>query len=96
MFDLPTLSEKEVKNANKFRKFLIKNGFIMMTFSVYCKLAINKSISESIKKLVQENVPPSGKIQLLEITERQYTQIEYLLGDPQTLVIDDVDRYTEI
>ncbi|MEZ3470710.1 MAG: CRISPR-associated endonuclease Cas2 [Schaedlerella sp.] len=30
----------------KFRKYLIKNGFIMMQESVYCKLALNATVSE--------------------------------------------------
>ena len=34
-FDLPTISVEDRKEYTKFRKFLIKNGFLMMQESVY-------------------------------------------------------------
>ena len=40
-FDLPTETSKDRKIYSKFRKFLIKEGFIMMQESVYSKLALN-------------------------------------------------------
>ena len=40
MFDLPTETSLQRKNYRKFRKTLIKNGFIMMQESVYVKSAL--------------------------------------------------------
>ena len=40
MFDLPTETSIQRRNYRKFRKSLIKNGFIMMQESVYIKLAM--------------------------------------------------------
>ena len=40
-FDLPTLTAGNRREYAKFRKYLIKNGFIMLQESVYCKLALN-------------------------------------------------------
>ena len=37
MFDLPTETSEERRDYRKFRKNLIKNGFIMMQESVYVK-----------------------------------------------------------
>ena len=34
-FDLPTETALDRKNYTKFRKFLIKDGFIMLQYSVY-------------------------------------------------------------
>lgn len=96
MFDLPSVSSKEIKAAQRWHKFLIRTGFIMMTESVYSRLAINKSISTSIKRLVNENLPPRGNIQLLEITEKQYASMEYLLGDIKTNVVNTTERYVEL
>lgn len=36
-FDLPVITTENRRNYARFRKFLIKNGFIMMQESVYCK-----------------------------------------------------------
>ncbi len=96
MFDLPSVSNKEIKMANKWRKFLIQSGFIMMTESVYSRLVMNKSISSSVKKLIKENLPPKGDVQLLEITERQFSSIDYYLGKSKNKVIDSNLRYVEL
>ena len=36
-FDLPSVTYADQKEYNKFHKFLIKNGYIMMQESVYTK-----------------------------------------------------------
>ena len=41
-FDLPTLTSENRREYTKFRKFLIKNGFLMMQESVYTKMALNQ------------------------------------------------------
>ena len=40
-FDLPMTTKKERKIYANFRKYLIKNGYMMMQFSVYCKIYRN-------------------------------------------------------
>ena len=60
LFDLPTLTAEDRKNYRKFRKALIKNGFIMLQESVYCKLITSPSVANSIKKLLNDNKPPVG------------------------------------
>ena len=37
-FDLPTESEADRREYRKFRRMLVKNGFIMMQESVYCRI----------------------------------------------------------
>ena len=41
-FDLPMTTKEEVKIYTRFRKYLIKNGYMMMQFSVYCKIFPNR------------------------------------------------------
>lgn len=96
MFDLPSTTKKELKAYRKWHKFLVRNGFVMMTESVYSRLLLNKSISESERNLVKHNLPSQGVVQLLEITERQFSTIEYCLGEPQNRIIDTIDRYVEL
>ena len=47
-FDLPTETPDDKREYRNFRKFLIKKGFLMMQESVYCKLALNATVAESI------------------------------------------------
>ena len=47
-FDLPVATIKDRREYSRFRRFLIKNGFIMLQESVYCKLAQNQTVADSI------------------------------------------------
>lgn len=95
-FDLPMLTDKDRRAYNHFHKFLLKNGFIMMQKSVYTKLVINNVTSAAVKERVRNNLPPDGVVELLEITENQFSKIEYLVGEEQQLVIDSLDRLVEL
>ncbi len=78
-FDLPTETATDRRVYSKFRKFLIKEGFIMMQESVYVKLVLNTSITNSVKEKVNKNKPPKGIIQMLVITEKQFNSMEYII-----------------
>ena len=91
-FDLPTETAEDKKEYRSFRKFLIKKGFLMMQESVYCKLALNATVSESIVKSVKGNRPSDGIVQLLVVTEKQFNKMEYIVGNAQNSVIDSDDR----
>lgn len=95
-FDLPTTTHKNIVEYGRFRKFLIKNGFIMLQESIYSKLVINRSSLDLVKKKIRDNLPSSGNIQLLEITEKQYASIEYLKGEAQKTIINSEDRVVEL
>lgn len=95
-FDLPVETSKNRRDYQVFRKFLIKNGFIMMQKSVYSKLVTNNVVSQAVKDKINKNLPPDGIVELLEVTENQFSRIEYLVGSKQTLVVDSMDRLIEI
>ena len=95
-FDLPMVTDRDRLEYNKFHKFLIKNGFIMMQKSVYTKLVINNVTSAAMRNIVYKNLPPDGVVELLEITENQFSRIEYLVGESQSTVIDSCDRLVEL
>jgi CRISPR-associated protein Cas2 len=42
-FDLPVVTGEQRRAYVKFRKFLVKNGFLMLQESVYCKLALTSN-----------------------------------------------------
>lgn len=95
-FDLPMQTDRERRAYNTFHKFLLRNGFIMMQKSVYTKLVINNVTSAAVKERVRLNVPSEGIVEMLEITENQFSKIEYVLGEEQQLTIDTTDRLVEI
>ena len=91
-FDLPNIYSKDKKNYLKFRKYLINEGFIMMQESVYSKLILNKQQSILLLDRLRKNAPKKGLIQVLTITERQYSQIEYIIGSNESKIIDTEDK----
>ncbi len=95
-FDLPMETDKNRLEYTRFRKYLIKNGFIMMQKSVYTKLVMNNVTSLAIKENIAMNLPSEGIVELLEITENQFSRIEYLVGKKQGGYLDSCDRIVEI
>ena len=91
-FDLPVLTEKNRRDYYEFRKFLLKSGFLMMQESVYCKLAQNGVVSDSIVENIRKNKPPEGLVQVLRITEKQFGKMEYVVGEKKSEVIDSDER----
>lgn len=88
-FDLPTLTVNDRTNYRKFRNFLIKNGFMMMQESVYSKIAKNMSSAEAIARKLRQNTPPDGLVQMIIITEKQYSKMEILIGEANKEYITD-------
>ena len=91
-FDLPNIYLKDKKNYLKFRKFLLNEGFIMMQESVYSKVVLNTQQSSLLLDRLRKNSPKKGIIQVLTITERQYSQIEYIIGKNDSKIINTEDR----
>lgn len=92
MFDLPVVTSAGRKEYTRFRKFLLKAGFLMMQESVYCKLAPNATAADTIIENIKKNRPDSGLVQVLRITEKQYARMECLVGKPATGVLDTDER----
>lgn len=79
-FDLPVKTKKERRKATRFRNFLIKDGFYMIQFSVYARVCNGNDMVELHKQRLKMNVPDEGSIRVLVITEKQYENVEILLG----------------
>lgn len=91
-FDLPTLTTKDRREYRRFRHFLINEGFVMMQESIYSKIALNNTTAGLIKNKVRKNKVKGGLIQLMVVTEKQYSGIEYVAGENATKVLDDTNR----
>ena len=91
-FDLPTETTEDRRNYTTFRKLLICNGFIMMQESVYCKLLMNSTAEQSITQILRRNRPPKGIVQMLTITEKQFSNMEFLTGQFQSETLDSDER----
>lgn len=92
MFDLPVMTADDRKEYQQFRKYLIKNGFLMMQESIYCKLSVNTAAADSMIDQLRKNKPKKGLVQVLKITEKQFSKIEYLVGSSVSEVYDGDER----
>lgn len=92
MFDLPVTLSEDLREYTRFRKYLIKNGFLMMQESIYCKLALNTTVSEAIIKNIKKNKPRKGLVQILTLTEKQFSKMEFIVGEYSSDVLDTDER----
>ena len=80
MFDLPTDTPAMRRDYTRFRKELLKDGFVMMQYSVYirhCASLENARIHEDRMSL---RIPPEGEVRFLTITDKQYERIRVFYG----------------
>lgn len=81
-FDLPVTSIRERKAYSRFRKFLLKDGYTMLQFSVYTRICNGEYGVQKHMKRLQEHLPSvSGAIRSMKITEKQFENMDILLGE---------------
>lgn len=80
MFDLPVETKAQRKAANRFRKDLLNDGFVMLQFSVYIRHCASRENRDVHIKRVKEMIPPEGMVSILSITDKQFAESETLYG----------------
>lgn len=95
MYDLPTETKKDRKVAARFRKELMRDGFSMFQFSMYVRHSASSENADVHKNRVKKLLPEHGKIGILQITDKQFGQMEIFFGKkPQEL--PDVPQQLEL
>lgn len=92
MFDLPVNTTAERKEYTRFRKYLIKSGFLMMQESIYCKMSPNSTLADAVIENVRKNKPEKGLVQVLRVTEKQYAKMEFIVGEGKSEVLSSDER----
>ena len=91
-FDLPTLTKQDNINYRKFMKLLKVNGFYMIQESVYVKMSIDMQSANATINRIKAEIPASGNIMALTVTEKQFATMEILLGHGKIDVLTTDDR----
>ena len=79
-FDLPVKLKEERQKATKFRNFLLKDGYMMVQFSVYARICNGQDrVAKHLQRL-QGQLPKKGSIRAMQITDKQYERIKILVG----------------
>jgi CRISPR-associated protein Cas2 len=64
----------------------------MMQESVYSKLVLNGSMREAVEHDIYQHRPRKGIVQMMAITEKQYSSIKVITGQIFTDTINDNKR----
>ena len=80
MFDLPTQTKKNKRDSALFRKNLEKDGFVMHQYSVYLRFCASLESAEAHIKRVKMFMPEAGKVSIITITDKQYSNIVNIWG----------------
>lgn len=93
LFDLPVGTKKERKAATKFRHALLDLGFEMSQYSVYLKFCAGKEQADALARRIEHEMPPSGKVHLVQITDKQYENIRTYRGRKREPSPKNPDQY---
>ena len=88
-FDLPVDTPTQRKDYRVFRKFLLKDGYLMLQESVYAKLVVNDAVQR-----LRKHRPPAGLVQVLRVTESQFSTMEYITGNRESH--EEIDTMEEL
>lgn len=91
-FDLPTETLENKREYRKFHNMLIKNGFLMMQESVYCRMLLTPGAGRAVMDVIRKNRPSDGVVQVMTVTEKQFAGMEYITGEHHSEVIDSDER----
>lgn len=92
-FDLPVVTAAQQKRYRLFRKFLIKEGYLMLQESVYAKLVVNEAAAGAAVMRLRKNRPSEGLVQVLRVTEKQFATMECVTGNREAY--DEMDTMEE-
>lgn len=80
MYDLPTDTKQDRKNAARFRKDMLKDGFQMFQFSMYLRHCPSSENADVHVKRVKKLLPPKGHVGIITITDKQFGMMEIFRG----------------
>lgn len=80
-FDLPVKKPAQRRAATQFRQFLLKDGYVMLQYSVYARVCRGQEAVEKHLKRTRDHLPEEGSIRALQVTDKQYARMQILLGN---------------
>lgn len=92
LFDLPTDTKKARKEYAQFRKQLLQDGFTMFQFSIYLRHCPSAENADVHIQRVKRFLPPSGKIGVLRITDKQFGDMEIFDCRKETILSQPVQQ----
>lgn len=92
MFDLPIETSKQRRDYRRFRKKLIEEGFIMIQYSIYVRVCVSRQSAKFMERRISDFLPEDGVVQSLMVTEKQYSDMHFLVGKSKDEVRNSSER----
>ena len=92
LFDLPVETADQRRAYRRFRRGLVRHGFMMFQESVYVKLALNPTAQKTIMDNVRRMCPKQGLVNMMCLTEKQFQRIECIIGQNRSNLITTTER----
>lgn len=80
LFDLPVTSTTHRREYAQFRKALLRQGFVMLQYSVYARHGVSEEAVDAIRNRVRAALPPHGQVRLMSVTDHQFGKMEVYYG----------------
>ena len=84
LFDLPTGTKAERRQATRFRNFLLDDGFDMLQYSVYSRICPDRDNAETHLRRIKKVAPSEGSVRVLMVTENQFANMAIIVGEKTT------------
>lgn len=72
-FDLPVVDKEDMREANRFRKGLLKLGYYMLQNSIYVRSCVTYEKTGQFIKNIKLIAPTTGSIHVFYITDIQWS-----------------------
>jgi CRISPR-associated protein Cas2 len=84
LFDLPTVTATDRKTYTQFRKFLLRDGFVMLQYSVYARHCASEENAIVHINRIKASLPDKGEVRILRLTDKQFNRMEVFIGKNRT------------
>jgi len=74
LFDLPTDTKAERREAARFRKGLLDLGYLMLQYSAYARCAVSVESKKAHMARLKHIAPDTGNVQCFFITDTQWNK----------------------
>lgn len=93
MFDLPMQSKADTRNYRHLISQLEREGFVRFQYSVFTRVCPSRlSAKQLLKRLKRDLSFRQGKVASLIVTEKQFHDIQYLVGNASNDFRNSADR----
>lgn len=80
MYDLPTRTKQQRRNAQVYREMILNEGFDMVQLSVYVKYIPNATGARPVYMALKNTVPADGLVRMIRLSDEQWAQQHRFFG----------------